>query len=418
MEVDPDLMVPTEEALIEFTFPQQLLDAPFVNTTALLDTAILAPKLDTVERINNRIRLMLRGPDIVCASTDTPLSEDPLKTLDVHNAARNVEHLNRRIEEGTGAMPILLTLQVIGMPPHLLTFRPGMVLVLMRNIDQYMGLCNGTRLQLIGKFGENLKCTVLSGPMAKTGGFTMIPRVRFEYGRKSDERNIERFVRIQYPVIPAFAMSINKAQGQTLQRVGLHLGTQVFSHGQIYTAFSRVTSREGIRIFNDRPKRPNFIVNRVYHELLDQESARTPSPTVPESQRIDRNQWPAITGLRTTPPASWSTVIEAVPQTSQTDMEVEIGSEDDECNVFPDGRAPDVADQSVDDADDLDWAEMEFDMDELPAPQPPNRNIAFNFVFDDAEQIDKDAWDQPTPSTKQACYGGYAERAANNLRGI
>ncbi|KAH7662516.1 MACRO domain-containing protein 1, partial [Aphelenchoides avenae] len=86
-------------------------------------------------------------------------------------------------------------------------------------------------------------------------------------------------------------------------------------------------------------------------------------------------------------------------------MEVEIGSEDDERNVFTDGRAPDVADQSVDDANGLDWAEMDFDMDELPAPQPPNRNIAFNFVFGDAEQIDKDAWDQPTPSTKQVCYG-------------
>lgn len=164
------------------------------------------------------------------------------------------------------------------MPPHLLTFRKGMVLVLMRNIDQYMGLCNGTRLQLISKVGENLKCTVLSGPMAKTGGYTLIPRVRFEYGRKSDETNIDRFVRIQYPVIPAFAMTINKAQGQTLQRVGLHLGTQVFSHGQVYTGFSRVTSREGIKIYNDRPKRPNFIINRVYEELLDAETARTPSP--------------------------------------------------------------------------------------------------------------------------------------------
>ena len=100
MEVDADLLVPDEDALVEFTFPQKLLDAPFANTATMLEAAILAPKLDTVRRLNDRIRLLLPGSDIVCASTDTPLSEDPLKMLDVHYAARNVEHLNRRTEEG------------------------------------------------------------------------------------------------------------------------------------------------------------------------------------------------------------------------------------------------------------------------------------------------------------------------------
>ncbi|KAH7697639.1 MACRO domain-containing protein 1, partial [Aphelenchoides avenae] len=385
MEVDPDLLVPSEGELIEFTFPQKLLDAPFANTAALLEAAILAPKLDTVRRLNDRIRLLLPGTDIVCASTDTPMSEDPLTMLDVHYAARNVEHLNRRTEEG--------------MPPHLLTFRPGMVLVLMRNIDQYMGLCNGTRLHLIGKFGENLKCTVLSGPMAKAGGYTLIPRVRFEYGRKSDETNIDRFVRIQYPVIPAFAMTINKAQGQTLQRVGLHLGTQVFSHGQVYTGFSRVTSREGIKIFNDRPKRPNFIINRVYEELLDAESARTPPPIVPESQRIDRDQWPSVPGLDTTPPASWTRGVNEVDgldfsvhsdDPDVADDATAVGNDNAE---FTEGRAPDiVAYQQRDTDHDLDWTGVEFGFDEPADTQPPNRNV-FNLLFPAGEQIDTAAWD-------------------------
>jgi len=36
--------------------------------------------------------------------------------------------------------------------------------------------------------------------------------------------------RRQFPVRPAFAMTINKAQGQTLQRVGVLLDEPVFSH--------------------------------------------------------------------------------------------------------------------------------------------------------------------------------------------
>ncbi|KAH7669885.1 MACRO domain-containing protein 1, partial [Aphelenchoides avenae] len=235
--------------------------------------------------------------------------------------------------------------------------------------------------------------------MAKTGGYTLIPRVRFEYGRKSDETNIDRFVRIQYPVIPAFAMTINKAQGQTLQRVGLHLGTQVFSHGQVYTGFSRVTSREGIKIFNDRPKRPSFIINRVYEELLDAESARTPPPIVPDSQRIDRDQWPSVPGLGLTPPASWTrdvTIVDGSDVSVHSD-DPDVAScataGDNDDAEFTEGRAPDiVAYQHHDAADDLDWTGVEFGFDEPADTQPPNRN-AFNLLFPDGEQVDTEAWD-------------------------
>jgi ATP-dependent DNA helicase PIF1 len=43
-------------------------------------------------------------------------------------------------------------------------------------------------------------------------------------------------------------MTINKAQGQTLQTLGVYLPKSIFCHGQLYGAFSRCGSQRDVRV--------------------------------------------------------------------------------------------------------------------------------------------------------------------------
>ena len=74
--------------------------------------------------------------------------------------------------------------------------------------------------------------------------------------------------RVQVPLILGWALSIHKAQGQTLDRVKVDLG-QTFENGQAYVALSRVTTIEGLQVLNFDPSKVTVhpAVKQFYSEL-------------------------------------------------------------------------------------------------------------------------------------------------------
>lgn len=66
---------------------------------------------------------------------------------------------------------------------------------------------------------------------------------------EDDKDNSILVSRTQFPLILAWALSIHKSQGQTLQHVKVDL-RNIFEKGQAYVALSRATSRDGLRVVN------------------------------------------------------------------------------------------------------------------------------------------------------------------------
>lgn len=75
---------------------------------------------------------------------------------------------------------------------------------------------------------------ILTGKHAVELAF--IPRITLFPSTQTDFHF--RLRRQQFPVRLAFALTINKAQGQSLHHIGLDLQEQVFAHGQLYVALS------------------------------------------------------------------------------------------------------------------------------------------------------------------------------------
>ncbi|XP_075703412.1 ATP-dependent DNA helicase Pif1-like [Rhinoderma darwinii] len=200
----------------------------------LCQRAILAPKNDSVNAINQQIQMTLPGEEKLYKSTDTVINPDQAVYYPT-------EFLN--------------SLKLPGLPAQRLMLKVGSPIMLLRNIDAPK-LCNGTRLCVKKLMDNVIEATILTG--CAKGEVVFIPRipptpndVPFEFQRQ------------QFPVRLAFAMTTNKAQDQSLKVAGIHLQSPCFSHGQLYVACSRVGTGKNLYILAPDQKTKNIVYKKA-----------------------------------------------------------------------------------------------------------------------------------------------------------
>ncbi|KAI3938148.1 hypothetical protein MKW98_018704 [Papaver atlanticum] len=152
-----------------------------------------------------------------------------------------------------------------GMASHKLTLKVGVPIMLLRNLSNADGLCNGTRL-IVKHLGQKyIEAEVLIG--LGSGNTVFIPRIVMNTPETSFPFILHRR---QFPVRICYAMTINKSQGQSLPNVGVYLEEPIFSYGQLYVSISRTIRRQGLKILiKKNGKEPDgYTQNVVFEEIF------------------------------------------------------------------------------------------------------------------------------------------------------
>ena len=219
---------------------------------------VLAATNEIVNEVNNELVRRIPGELHTLTSVDTVGDMDD-------QTAFPTEFLN--------------TLCLSGMPEHELLLKINSIVILLRNMDIKGGHCNGTRY-LVKHIGEyRLVLHKLDAGPDDKDRVLILPQIPLRYNGLDLPFELCR-CRLQFSIKLAFALTINRAQGQSVSKCGILLPKNVWTHGQIYVAFSRCGNPNNLHVwaeqsqfkdlFKDKlPEGKVLVKNVVYREVVN-----------------------------------------------------------------------------------------------------------------------------------------------------
>jgi hypothetical protein len=250
--------VSSVEESVTFLFPHEILADPAKS----LRRAFLSPKNVNIDNFNSQVLDNVDGEECL-SSTALHCVNILTSHSDVFYSADSVkEDTNMQADEAT---PNFLSLQTHnGVPSHVLRLKLGCVCTLMCNLCVRKGLVKNARVIIRSLHRRFVQVQVIDNRTNALGETHCIPRIRFEFTPAYSSWTIHC---VQFPLRLAYACTFNSCIGLTLDKAIVDVRTAVFAHGQLYTALSRVRTRNNCRVLFLDEEGP-LTANIVYKDLL------------------------------------------------------------------------------------------------------------------------------------------------------
>ncbi|CAN6983918.1 unnamed protein product [Brassica oleracea var. botrytis] len=192
--IDNNVLLPITsnplETLSSSAFPD--FEYEYKDLNKLRETAILTPRNVTVDEINSNLVSQVPGEEKEYLSADS-----------IAESEQDSEELCM-----TYPLEYLNSLEFPGLPAHKLCLKVGVPVMLLRNMNQKEGLCNGTRL-IVTHMGEKVIKTEMLTSKAKRDPI-LLPWIILSPPESNHPFTLKRR---QFPIRVCYAMTINKSQG-------------------------------------------------------------------------------------------------------------------------------------------------------------------------------------------------------------
>lgn len=203
------------------------------------------PTEDDIETLKNKIKDYKHYLDV--------MEDNPIKPTIIFSYRKDVEEINNR------NLQKLTTKEVVykavdskahtfddvleHTAPKELRLKVGAQVMLTKNLSLEEGLCNGSRGVVVSTARDTVEVLFKNGM-----------RLHLEAFVSDCEINGVKVSRSQIPLILAYALTIHKVQGSTIDFCVINLGPSIFCDGQAYVALSRVRSWDSLLLTSFIPE--------------------------------------------------------------------------------------------------------------------------------------------------------------------